>query len=739
LANEIIYGATPEEWEALAKLFGDAILPSVCSHEVKVSENSRIKSLFKLPSVISEAGTGYGIAGWQKHAATPKMVSTWSVDNRLGICASTRNIQAIDIDCATAEASIRMADYFTVNIGNLPMRVGRAGRCTLLVRVDSPEPLSKSSFRLKYDGGAVEFLAAGNQTMLAGMHTSGVRYFWPDGLPSSVPTISIKDFSDVWNAMSEAEGCGTELNTMGQNDRAIGTVLDSEDPFIQVLTQKADIRSADRKAVYITCPWISNHTDGVQPSETGAAYMLATSGQPANYRCQHDSCKSKNITHLHEHFDYVTDDFADVELVAKTWNHDPDWIRKATKDGQPTQEIANKELNLRVAFRYPELCGGREFRKDKFKAYSEMRPNVAGENEWGAIDKIAVTLIRNSLMDEKIGGFSLAQSDAIVGLQLEAYLADKATDSALQIIANLPVWDGVPRVFRLAPDVLRTKDTEYHRDVGAYLILTLVMRMANAKETDVQGTIILRGEQNCGKSHFIKSLPLGMSHTTLQLRNDLKEMTRRIQGHTVVDLDEMAGIRTAGSENIKTFISASVDAWRKHYAEVDESIPRRCIMVGSTNASDLLRDPSGGRRWFPMVVCDGHPTGVQANTGYFEKHKEQYYAEALAILGNDHESVVKKLYAKHQSSAGALAERREITASSVYHEEIKYMLLQGSMADDESVTSLALHKQLRIKADPSTASLNDIELSLMRLGCKRLDSSTRKYENIFFVSGRSLE
>jgi hypothetical protein len=503
--------------------------------------------------------------------------------------------------------------------------------------------------------------------------------------------------------------------------------------------QKADIRVSDKAAVHITCPWIENHTDGIQPSMTGASYLLATTGQPAHYKCQHDSCKTKNITDLYGYFGYVEPDFDDVKLVEKTWRNDPDWIKKIDKDGKLTSEIANKELNLRVAFRYPELCGGREFRKDKFKAYSEMRPNVEGKNEWGAVDKIAITLLRNSLMDDKIGGFALTQSDAIVGLQLEAYLSDKATDSALEIIARLPAWDGVERVFRLAPDVLRTKNTEYHRDAGAYLMLTLAMRMSNANETDVQGTVILRGAQYCGKSHFIKSLPLGMSHTTLQLRNDLKEMTRRIQGHTVIDLDEMAGIKTAGSENIKTFISASIDAWRKHYAEFDESIPRRCIMVGSTNATDLLRDPSGGRRWLPLVVCEGQPNGVQANTEYFLANKEQYYAEAMFILGHDPEAVVKKLYAKHQNSEGALAERREITASSIHHEDIKEVLLTGNLAEKAVVTSLELHKQLRIKADPSTASLNDIELSLMRLGCKRLDSATRKYENIFFNIDKSLE
>lgn len=742
LSYNHIYGAGLEDWAAAVALFGDAILPSVCAPNIPMSENSNLASYYKTPSVISRNGTAYGIKAWQSLKATQADVKLWSSDDRHGICACTRSIQAIDIDTTSAELASRVVEYFALNIGaDIPLRVGNAGRGTLFLRVEAPDGIAKSVMHLKDHGGNIEFLGTRQQSMLVGTHKSGVKYYWPDGFPTSVPIIKLQDFADLWNDLAAhigetEDGEYQTLTLEGLNERAAGSVLDSKDPFVAVLYESGTVMRTTKDKVFIECPWADQHTErGGKYDE--AAYLPATTTHPANYRCLHSHCKNKNITDLHAHYEYAADDFGDVHLAAPSnevqhWHSDPKWVW-AKRKGSDEMVVADNVLNIRVALKYPELCGGRQFRRDMFRAQPDMKPSKEGKDEWGAIDDEAITLISNDLKDRTIGGFTIDTSDAIVDKQINAYLADKAFDSALDLVASLPKWDGVERVSRLAPDVMRTADTEYNRDMGTYLLLTLALRLANQKPTDVQGILILVGGQFAGKSHFIKHLCPFDKTQTLQLSNDLTKMRRRAMGRSVIHLEEMAGFKTAGDENIKSFISDATDAWRRNYTEYDEEVTRRFILVGSTNKDDLLKDTTGNRRWFPVHVCEGLDPKVQMNTGLFVKNRAQYLAEALHMLGEKGNSVVRALYAKHQRSEEAEDARRKIVAASIHHDRIQDAMkhLHG---EELEITAAKMHTSLALKADPSHTSLRDIALSFVRLGCECVDQATMKYKNIFYNS-----
>jgi hypothetical protein len=721
-----IYGATADEWAAFSKLFGDAILPSVCDPTVPVSENSAIQSALKIPSAISRSGHAYGMGAWTTHKATPAQVKAWSEDNRLGICAVTRDINAIDCDCSTPELTAFVVEYFALNIGQeIPLRVGKAGRGTLLVRVDSPEPLAKSKITLRNDGGIVEFLGARQQTMLAGTHSSGVRYWWPGGLPTSVPTISLKEFNELWTALAEHLGSSEQLTLQGVNERNAGTALDSKDPFLPTLTAAGDVLYATKEKVLINCPWASEHSD---PTDTEAAYLPATTTQPANYRCLHAHCSDRNIVDLHAHYKYSTPDFDDVPLQPVSWQNDQDWVKVKRKNSD-VMAIADDVLNIRVSLKYPELCGGRQFRRDTFRVAPDMKPNKQGQNEWGTVDAESLTLLHNALRDKKIGGYAVTDTEAVVERQLHAYLADKSSDSAVEAMASMPAWDGVSRLNRLAPDILRTKDTEYNRDAGMFLMLSLALRMSTATETEVESAIILVGGQGTGKSRFIRDLCVFNKTISLQLSNDLTKMRRRAIGHAVIHLEELAGLQSTSDDNVKSFVSDSTDAWRRHYAEYDEQVPRRFIIVGSTNKSDVLKDPTGNRRWFPLHVCDGLDPTVQADVISFERDRDQYFAEALHILGTNGQAVVRELSAKHMRSPEAEHARRRIMGASAHHDKIVGLL---ALSEEKEVTAANVHFELRLKADASMTVLREIERSFVKLGCRCIDSAAMRYENIFY-------
>ena len=67
------------------------------------------------------------------------------------------------------------------------------------------------------------------------------------------------------------------------------------------------------------------------------------------------------------------------------------------------------------------------------------------------------------------------------------------------------------------------------------------------------------------------------------------------------------------------------------YRRNTEPLPRRCIIVGTTNIDQALpNDPSGNRRFVPVAVWAGKRghAGVRA---YLDEHREQLWAEALAL------------------------------------------------------------------------------------------------------------
>lgn len=71
-------------------------------------------------------------------------------------------------------------------------------------------------------------------------------------------------------------------------------------------------------------------------------------------------------------------------------------------------------------------------------------------------------------------------------------------------------------------------------------------------------------------------------------------------------MGELAGMRKADIETVKSFISRVDDKYRASYGVNVESHPRQCIIVGTTNAeTGFLRDITGNRRFWPVRVF-GH-------------------------------------------------------------------------------------------------------------------------------------
>jgi len=104
-----------------------------------------------------------------------------------------------------------------------------------------------------------------------------------------------------------------------------------------------------------------------------------------------------------------------------------------------------------------------------------------------------------------------------------------------------------------------------------------------------------------------------------------KEGQEQVQGLWVYEIAEMAQFGKAEVELIKAFISAKVDRYRPSYGRVVEKYPRQCVMVGTTNLKQWLRDRTGNRRFWPVPVRN------LINIDWIAKYRDQLFAEAFEL------------------------------------------------------------------------------------------------------------
>ena len=195
---------------------------------------------------------------------------------------------------------------------------------------------------------------------------------------------------------------------------------------------------------------------------------------------------------------------------------------------------------------------------------------------------------------------------------------------------GLPKWDGVKRVEELFIKYLQADDTEYVRTVTRKTFAAAVARvMCPGIKFDC--VPVLDGEQGIGKSSIVKDLvtPEYYSESLSLTDMDDKAGAEKLQGFWVVEIGELAGMKKADIEKVKSFLSTSDDKYRPSYGRVVESHPRQCIIIGTVNGErGYLRDITGNRRFWIIKV---HQKTQKQNWHFTQADRDQFWAEAKAI------------------------------------------------------------------------------------------------------------
>ena len=188
-------------------------------------------------------------------------------------------------------------------------------------------------------------------------------------------------------------------------------------------------------------------------------------------------------------------------------------------------------------------------------------------------------------------------------------------------------WDGQGRIETLLIDYLGAENNECVRAFTRIILVAAVTRIYRPG-AKFDYCVVLVGPQGVGKSNIIKCLGKEW-HSDSLITVKGKEAYEQLQGAWILEMAELTATKKADIEAVKHFISKSEDTFRVAYGRHNETFKRQCVFFGTTNDYDFLNDPTGNRRFLPIVVNGGGSKNMWNDLTVEEV--DQIWAEAKAL------------------------------------------------------------------------------------------------------------
>src|SRR5262249_47016077 len=184
-------------------------------------------------------------------------------------------------------------------------------------------------------------------------------------------------------------------------------------------------------------------------------------------------------------------------------------------------------------------------------------------------------------------------------------------------------WDGVPRIDRWLITYAGAEDSKYTRAVSALFLIAGVRRVRQPCCKFDEMMILEQPTQGTEKSSALAVLAVREEWFTddLPLNVEGKRVIEALRGKWIVEAAELSGMKKADIAHLNALLSRRRDTARMAYGRLPLEMPRQCIIAGTTNKSEYLRDTTGNRRYWPVLI-------VQFDLAALRRDLDQLWAEA---------------------------------------------------------------------------------------------------------------
>ncbi len=221
--------------------------------------------------------------------------------------------------------------------------------------------------------------------------------------------------------------------------------------------------------------------------------------------------------------------------------------------------------------------------------------------------------------------YQLAVSTAVVSEAMRLVARDNAHHPVRDWLAAR-VWDGVPRLPGMLTTYWRAESSPLTEAISTRWMIGCVARILQPG-CQMDTTLILVGPQGLGKSSSIRvglvPRPEWFGDARLDYSGRSKDTIQLISGKWIYEIAELVGTRRKENEDVKAFLTRTIDRFRPPYGRNPIDLPRQTVFIGTTNEERFLRDPTGSRRFWPVRVGRVDLTALQ-------RDREQLWAEAAA-------------------------------------------------------------------------------------------------------------
>jgi predicted P-loop ATPase len=271
--------------------------------------------------------------------------------------------------------------------------------------------------------------------------------------------------------------------------------------------------------------------------------------------------------------------------------------------------------NAIIAFReVPEWAGTLWFdafhQRTVIRGTPPWRTSEEPDQEWtGTHDILAADWLQHA---------GICVSPDVAGQAVEAVARDRRFHPVLDYLSRCR-WDGEPRLDTWTIGYLGTEDNPYARAVAARWMIAAVARVT-APGCKADCALILEGSQGSLKSTALKTLGSPFTDDISDLGT--KDAAMQLAGIWILELAELDSMSRGDISRIKAFMSRTTDRFRPPYGRRVVEQPRQCVVAGTVNHNEYLRDETGGRRFWPLA-CE-----KKIDINGLDRARDQLWAEA---------------------------------------------------------------------------------------------------------------